>query len=45
MVVCMHPGEPAQARRLLYTDRAFVNNLHPEFAIEVRALRAEHASN
>jgi hypothetical protein len=44
-IVCVHPVESAQAKHLLYTDRTFVNDLHPEFAIEVRALRAEHASS
>ncbi|MGM3386877.1 hypothetical protein KXR94_04380 [Stutzerimonas stutzeri] len=43
-IVCAHPVESAQARHLLYTDRSFVNDLHPEFAAEVRSLRAEHAS-
>jgi hypothetical protein len=43
-IACPHAAEAEQARHLLYTDRAFVNDLHPEFASKVRAILAQNTA-
>jgi len=43
-IVCPHAAEAEQARHLLLTDRAFINDLHPECAGEVRILRRENTA-